>query len=309
MHTQEKNVTKLQSTEDLISLIKSDLSKCYEQLEMTETNSQSRWKFNNSKYTVNEHVAQKYIDFVNEQFELGYTYNDLQVSLYIDLYIYIYIKNKISKYGVGKDDLVKFDSDSELTKCELIASLQEYNDYVTLKVCENRNALLNNREACVEFIEAKKFYQNYLEKMMIDKETHDYILQVKTELEQEKENAELEKIEKVKNWGLEHGSDDLKRRIELGFNYYSYAIREYNISILPEQYYLSDDEYCNSSNPDSAILQKFIEEKKIHKTAKLVYDENEIDEKHYYSKYKRYYSKITLKSLDDSEFNAYKRLD
>lgn len=179
-------------------------------------------------------------NFVEQQKNLGYLSGDLEISVKISPNEYpgIDIKNRIN--GANKYASLQyrmFPVRESLTKNELLEAEKPYFDLVA----ENRKKYLNNGTACREFIEKGNFYQNSLEKMAFDKETHDFVLEVSQKIEQEEKNEKEAAKERLKKWAMENGSPLLQKRIHHGHNWGQMAIDEYAFSQLPN--FLDDPYY------------------------------------------------------------------
>ena len=125
--------------------------------------------------------------------------------------------------------------------------------------------------------------------------------------------------EKLKKWGMQHGSELLKARIEENFNYYNLAlneyytsiINEYYTSIIPDGYSKHEDDFDSCwdyNNPTIEHIQLLREARKnkVFESVKLrKCRKQENDTKIFY-----YFIVATVKSfLGDSTFEVLKEID
>ena len=199
------------------------------------------WKIENGKFSINDSEAKDVLAFMNKYIGLGYSMSDFSLK-------FGHSSNNTFSYNISCNNgqecyswknIIDLTHDSFLTKKELAASKKQLEEYFARSVTDNRSKLLGNEANCRKFLVDGLFYRNNLEKM-IDKETHDYVLDVKNLIKKECQDA-IEAAEKrIRDWGLGNGSELLKARIAGGFEFKNLAIKEYQRHITPAGYCFVD---------------------------------------------------------------------
>jgi hypothetical protein len=190
------------------------------------------WQLQNGLNKFTDWDSKRLSEYVESQKSLGYSEDDLSVSAWISThgvwanYIAATVENKFNGSSYRFSNAIQFLNRDSVTKKQL----EEADLPVQKLVLENRSAFLNKKEAAAEFIEKGRFYQNNIERMCFDKETHDYVLSVKNEIEN---NKKME-IEAARNtllsWAIENGSDLLKLRIKHNQNWQTITENEWALA-------------------------------------------------------------------------------
>jgi len=187
------------------------------------------WQLENGLSKIKECDLKGISEYVERQKSLGYSEKDLTVNVWTSTYHVWYnyigatVSNKLNGSSYRFSDSIKFVDRDDVTKKQL----EEADLPIQKLVLENRFTFLNKKEAATEFIEKDLFYQNNLKKMHFDKETHDYVLSVKKEIENNKKMAIESSRNTLMTWALENGSELLKLRIKHDQNWLSIAETEW----------------------------------------------------------------------------------
>lgn len=185
-----------------------------------------QWQTKRGNFTLLGNVS----GFLENQKEKGYDLDDISVTC--RKRSYWVLENRLS----GETTLsmkIDFPSISSLSKDELL----EFREFYSKFVLENRERYLGKKERAIEFLKEGLFYQNNLEGMNFDQETHDYVLSIQKELNAQKESERLAKQQKheaavdaLRDWAIENGSELLKLRIKHGQNWQCLAEDEWAIA-------------------------------------------------------------------------------
>lgn len=161
--------------------------------------------------------------FLEKQKEKGYDLNDISATCRERSYWGL--KNRLS----GETTLsmkIDFPIILSLSKDELL----EFQEFYSKFVLENRERYLGKKQAAIEFIKERLFYRNNLEKMVMDKETHDYILSIKEQEDFKKQQEHESAVNSLRLWSLLNGSELLKLRIKHEQNWQYLAEGEWAIA-------------------------------------------------------------------------------
>lgn len=262
------------------------------------------------KHNLHKVDDKKAIDFIEGQKKLGYSEDDLEIIVSLSTrnawysYINFNIHNKINDTQSGYGSAVSFLTRAQMTK----EQLQEALIPEIALIESNRKRILNNPD------EARKvhFLQNNLSAMMVDQETHDYILSVINDDKQAVIAAKEAKKQSLKDWALINGSELLKARIEEEMNWLELADEEYNRSRMPEGFdYQNENDFDTCweyKNPTLEHIELLREARKNEEFTKVelrkcrkTYENND--------KEFHYFVIGTMKTYIGTEFNVSKEID
>lgn len=203
-----------------------------ERVKVEQTGFLELFQIRNGMHKFSDYDSKMFPVYVERQFALGYTEADLTVEACTRTnrewfsYIAVTLRNPLNGSSYRLSNCIMFLRRDQLTKDQLLeaeAPLMEL-------IAHNRTKLLNNYEEAAAFIADGKFFQNNLDKMKVDKETHDYILSVKNYIEAKKQKANEAARNELLTWATGNGSELLKLRIKHNQNWQKIAETEWAIA-------------------------------------------------------------------------------
>lgn len=143
---------------------------------VTESYLEKKYKALNNHFSISVKQLNEFLDIEKTK---GYDIQDMDITdcdstefmfknIHSQLYTYVFYK---------------FEQTSDMIKKDVIAMNIFIKEQIEKANVENR--FLLDRKQAEKFIKAGKFFQNALGQMGIDKETHDFILNVKNDLEKD----------------------------------------------------------------------------------------------------------------------------
>lgn len=203
-----------------------------ERVKVEQTGFLQLWQIRNGMHKFSDYDSKHLPEYVNRQISLGYTEADLTVEAWTSTnrewycYIAATLRNKLNESSYRFNNSIGFLAKDQITKEELLEAEAPLRELIS----QNRMNLLNNYEEAAAFITDGKFYQNNLDKMNIDKETHDYILSVKKDIDTKRQQAKEAARNELLAWATGNGSELLKLRIKHNQNWQQIAETEWAIA-------------------------------------------------------------------------------
>lgn len=266
------------------------------------------WQLKNGKASISAWDLERINEFIKREKSLGYNEDDISVKAWCSThyewfsYIAATLKNDKSGSYYQFSNPVSFLSKNKLTKSEL----EESQAQIIKIISENREIFFNNKENSIQFIEEGLFYQNNLDKMMFDQETHDYVLSVKESIENEKKAAIEAGRTELCTWAKVNGSELLKLRIKHNQNWLRLAEEQWALAHTTGFDVWSDDDESdewlvkNASIEQLQELEKAVAENPGHEIdmirSKFMYEESVWNGDEMEDYYHKTFLRITVKT-------------